>query len=157
MFREAKEIVLSLAGHLCRLAVSYGPPIGALYLLDQNGFLGAGRLAVIVPASILWVFGMWWLTSKWSDWGSIDEPRSGLGRFDPERAAIATGKQTPPKPMHRFRLLLAASLLVLASVTVTAGYYEFNDRYERCILKNMPGTPERAVSLVYDACRELSR
>ena len=170
MLKEAKSFALFLAGQFSHLAVSYGPPIGAFYVMDQNDLLEPYILAAILPA-VIWVFVAWWLTRSWSDWGSVEDEEVDTdgstesllkGRFNPERAAAITAAARPrPRTRVSPRLILIVSLLMLTSVTVTAAYYELNDRYEhryeRCILRNMPGTPAPAVRLVHDACRELSR
>ena len=69
MLKDAREVALSLTGHVCHLAVSYGPPILVLYLLDRTGLLGAGVLALALPLFVAWVFFVWWLTRTWSSWG----------------------------------------------------------------------------------------
>lgn len=165
MLKEAREVALSLTGHLCHLAVSYGPPIVALYLLDQGDLLEPELFAVIVPVSIAWLFIVSWLTNKWSDWGTVEEePTESLlkGRFNPEHAArhkaepVTTVRLTLRERVSQ-HLILVMSLLVLTGACTTATYYELNDQYERCIVRNMPGTPDMGVKLVHDACRELAR
>lgn len=68
--KEVKGMGLFLLGHGLHLTVSYGPPVLVVYLLDRAGLLSGGTLGLLVPMAILWIFVMWFLTRKWSEWGS---------------------------------------------------------------------------------------
>ncbi|HBO12237.1 MAG TPA: hypothetical protein DD491_05565 [Halieaceae bacterium] len=66
---ETKAIGLFLLGHSLHLLVTYGPPVLALYIADQSGWLNGGAIGGIVVLSMAWIFGAWWATRPWSDWG----------------------------------------------------------------------------------------
>ncbi len=163
--KEAKSLGMHLLGHLSHLAVTYGVPLGGLYILERMGLMD-GLLFAFVPLAVVWVFTVWWLTASWSGWGS---PKKVEGlRFNRERAAalikehqVGSQETTIPEARPRslglkVRSVLVAVTLVLVGAAATAGYYELNDRYERCILRNMPGVPASAAKLIDNSCRRLS-
>ena len=170
-----KSFILSTIGHLCQLTVAYGVPIAVLYAMNEKGLDHLMLLAV--PLMLIWVFVTWWLTRHWSRWGETADDTSATmsgGRrwkFDPEAAvARLAGEEMADTPTVRLnraeigrpplkprgRRILIVSLLMLASAIATVAYYEFNYSYERCILRNMPGVPPNAASLIQESCRQLS-
>lgn len=67
--RETKATGLFLLGHSLHLLVTYGPPAGAFYVAEQAGWLHGGTVGALIVLSMAWVFGAWWATRPWSDWG----------------------------------------------------------------------------------------
>jgi hypothetical protein len=76
--------------------------------------------------------------------GSTGEPR-----FNPKRAAAIVRRQ-------RLKRFLLYSVFLVVGVVATATFYEIRNSYENCILRSMPGAPERAVALIRESCRRIA-
>jgi hypothetical protein len=81
--------------------------------------------------------------------------------FSLERAASflspeASGSHTAFVWRRRVTLAIFALLCVGIGVGGTVIVYAIRNSYENCILRSMPGAPERAVALIRDSCRNIA-
>ena len=80
-------------------------------------------------------------------------------KFDPERASSYIQEKPADllRQNRKLKQMWLALALVAIAVTATITVYEIKNSYANCILRNMPGAPANAVTLIRQSCRDIAR